>query len=134
MTSTSINTILLVEDHATTRNALRLLLEDENYTVVEAHDAKQALACVTRNAPSLIVTDLGLPGLNGIELTKAIRDLRRRISHIPIIMLTAADISDNRIRAIAAGCNAFLPKPVDFLTLSSTIANLIKSHERKRSH
>jgi CheY-like chemotaxis protein len=128
-------TILLVEDYADAREMLRLLLEDLNYQVLEAKNARQALELAVRHEPDLVLTDFGLPDTDGIELIRQLRRLGESMSHVPIIMLTAFDREQYFHSAIAAGCTTFLSKPIDFERLEPIIAKLItETYASKYNH
>jgi CheY-like chemotaxis protein len=124
--------ILLVEDSADSREMLRLLLEDLNYFVWEAKGADEAFKMLLSHPPDLILTDFGLPDVDGIELTRKVRGLGDRRSQLPIVMLTAFDLDDYYQSAIKAGCSAFLTKPVDFPTLESVISRLIRNYRGEK--
>src|SRR5437762_4656140 len=108
-------TILLVEDHADSREMLRVLLESLlNYEVLSAENYEQAMDVAIFGQPNLILTDLGLPGTDGIELVRQLRKYDGRLRRVPIIMVTAFDSNQCYHSALAAGCNALLTKPIEF--------------------
>jgi|SRR5882724_198947 len=105
--------ILLVEDYESFRNSLKQLLELEGYSVIEAETGEEALEQAQKRLPDLILMDLTLPGIDGLEATRRIRaisDLRST----PIIALSAYDAEDFRKDAKTAGCNDYVTKPIDF--------------------
>lgn len=104
--------VLIVEDYADTRLMLRLLLEGEGYAVVEAADGRQAVEEARRQCPDLILMDLHLPGVDGVEATRIIREMSEMCA-VPVIAVTAMDPDECRQRAILAGCNDFILKPPD---------------------
>ena len=104
--------ILVVEDHEDTRMMLRLLLEMENFVVLEAEDGEAALNAAVQQVPDLILMDLSLPGVNGITATQLIRK-HRLIAETPIIFLSGRSEPAQRAAAHAAGGNDFLVKPID---------------------
>jgi len=114
-------TILLVEDDPLLRDAMRLLLEDAGYTVVEAGTAAQASAAALAELPGLILLDLGLPDRHGLELA---RELTPR-SGIPIVALTGRAGADERRRCLEAGCRDYLAKPIEPRQLIAKIQELI---------
>ncbi len=100
--------IVLVEDHALTRAGLRAALVDAGFDVVgEAADGPRGLAEVMRLAPDVAVVDLGLPGMDGIELTKR---LRESAAHTKIVILTMHDLDSEVLAALAAGADAYCVK------------------------
>lgn len=105
-------TILVIEDYVDSRQMLRLLLQEEGYQVFTAGNAEEALALVRTKRVDLIVTDFGLPGMDGITLVRRFRDLESPVKSVPIIMLTALENEDCNQAAMAAGCSGFLGKPV----------------------
>lgn len=112
MTTTTSATILLVEDDTLLRHAFRLLLEDAGYEVLEAGTAAEALASVERQAPALILLDLGLPDRPGLEVVRELSgDPATR--HIPIVALTGRVGPDEQQACIDAGCTEYLAKPIE---------------------
>jgi DNA-binding NarL/FixJ family response regulator len=100
--------VVLVEDHALTRAGLRAALVDAGFDVVgEADDGPRGLAEVVRLAPDVAVIDLGLPGIDGIELTKR---LRETAAHTKIVILTMHDLDSEVLAALAAGADAYCVK------------------------
>ena len=115
--------ILLVDDN----NELRIFMYNrliESYHVVEAEDGEEALAKIRSEIPDIIVTDLMMPRMDGIELTDRIRK-DFTISHIPIIMLTARHSPDDRVKAMEYGADGYITKPFDIELLLARIDNLL---------
>ncbi len=115
--------ILLVDDN----RELRLFMYNsliENYRVVEAEDGVEALEVIRREMPDIVVTDLMMPNMDGIEL---IGNIRRdfSISHIPVIMLTAKHSPDERIKAMEYGADGYITKPFSIELLQARIDNLL---------
>jgi CheY-like chemotaxis protein len=119
-------TILLVEDYKDSREMIRLLLEDLSYRILEAQNGKEALDLASRKTPDLVLTDFNLPDIDGTALIRRLRKLSEKMSRIPIIMLTARDPRELYELAMAAGCTAFLTKPVSFAVLEKTINRLLE--------
>jgi two-component system, cell cycle response regulator len=103
-------TILIAEDHPDSREALAALLEAFGFQVLLAVNGVEAVAVARRDCPDLILMDVMMPGLDGLEATRQIRDFPET-RHIPIITLTALDQA--RERAMEAGANDFLAKPIN---------------------
>jgi two-component system cell cycle response regulator DivK len=119
-----VTTILLVEDDAMNRDMIARQLEWEGYEVIMAGDGLQAIAIARSARPQLILMDMGLPVLNGWESTARIKaDPETRA--IPVIALTAFAMAEDRARSLAAGCDAFETKPIDFRRLMALIRQLI---------
>jgi CheY-like chemotaxis protein len=116
--------ILLVEDNEPSRDALARRLERRGYRVVTAIDGEQAVAIARAALPQLILMDLGLPVVDGWEATRRLKgDPATR--HIPIIVLSAHAMTNDRELALAAGGNDFDTKPVRFAQLLEKIEALL---------
>jgi two-component system, cell cycle response regulator DivK len=117
-------TILLVEDNEASRDALARRLERRGYQVLLAVDGQQAVSVGQAAKPDLILMDLGLPGIDGWEATRQLKaDASSR--HIPIIVLSAHAMTNDRELALAAGGNEFDTKPVRFQQLLGKIQSLL---------
>jgi DNA-binding response OmpR family regulator len=112
--------ILIVDDDKDLLTALNLRLRSNNYNVVFANDGALALTIARKESPDLIILDIGLPGGDGFMVMNRLKTLSS-LSNIPIIILTAKDPLVNQRRAVKAGAEAFLQKPVDNEQLLSTI-------------
>ncbi|MET4576047.1 response regulator [Ottowia thiooxydans] len=116
--------ILLVEDNEMNRDMLTRRLTRRGYAVVAAVDGVAAVEAALQEQPDVVLMDMGLPVLDGWEATRRIKADPRTAS-IPVIALTAHAMADDRERALAAGCDDFDTKPVDFERLRAKIAVLI---------
>ncbi|MCA1814903.1 MAG: response regulator [Acidobacteria bacterium] len=116
-------TILVAEDDDDNRFVMRTLLELRGYSVVEASNGQEALEIAEREAPDLILMDLKMPVLNGLAATRLIRQRQRR--RVPIVALSAYDPTQHRAVAIAAGCDDYALKPVDYERLELIIETLL---------
>ena len=116
--------ILLVEDNEMNRDMLGRRLARRGYEVVAALDGDQGIAMAQSEAPALILMDMSLPGLNGWDATRQLRALPET-RDIPIIALTAHAMSDDRAKALAAGCDDFDTKPIDLARLLEKIEALL---------
>jgi CheY-like chemotaxis protein len=117
-------TILLVEDNEASRDALSRRLERRGYRVVLAGDGEQAVSLAQAAAPDLILMDLGLPVVDGWEATRRIK-ADASTSHIPVIVLSAHAMTNDRDMAIAAGGDDFDSKPIRFPELLQKIEVLL---------
>ena len=117
-------TILVVEDYEDASLAMRLALEDQGYRILEAADGAQAVEVAARERPEVILMDLSLPVLDGLAATERIR-ADPALRDTVIVAVTAHQEQDYRARALAAGCNAFVTKPVDFAWLKDLLDNLL---------
>jgi two-component system, cell cycle response regulator DivK len=116
--------IMVVEDNEPSRDALARRLERRGYKVVLAQDGLEAVALGRRTLPDLIVMDLGLPGIDGWEATRRLKS-DGATQHIPIIVLSAHAMTNDREMALAAGGDDFDTKPVRFQQLLDKIESLI---------
>ena len=116
--------ILLVEDNEMNRDMLSRRLMKRSYEVIMAVDGLEALEVAQASAPDLILMDMSLPVLDGWEATRRLKAMPTT-REIPIIALTAHALSGEREKALAAGCDDFDTKPVDFLQLMSKIDALL---------
>src|SRR4029434_231261 len=112
--------ILLVEDNEMNRDMLSRRLARRGYDVAIAVDGEQGVTMARSEAPALILMDMSLPGLDGWEATRQINAAHATRS-IPVIALTAHAMAGDREKSIAAGCDDFDTKPVDFARLIEKI-------------
>ncbi len=117
-------TVLLVEDTEDNRFMMRRLLEMSGYHVIEATNGEEAVRLADSERPDLILMDLSLPVIDGLAATRAIRKLAG-CKDTPIVAVSAHDTSDFQGEALAAGCNSYITKPIDFSQLEILIARLL---------
>jgi CheY-like chemotaxis protein len=117
-------TILLVEDDEDTRYLMQLEMERRGYRVIEAEDGEKAVNLAQQEYPDIILMDLSLPKMDGLEATKQIRELDG-MRAVPIVAVTAHQESDFREGAKASGFDAYVTKPIDFDWLSELIVGLL---------
>jgi CheY-like chemotaxis protein len=116
--------ILLVEDNEMNRDMLSRRLQKQGYEVVIAVDGEEGVAKAQNEAPALILMDMSLPGVDGWEATRRLK-AAPRTQKIPVIALTAHAMTDDRDKAMAAGCDDFDTKPVELPRLLSKIQALL---------
>jgi CheY-like chemotaxis protein len=116
--------VLLVEDTEDNRFMMRRLLEMSGYRVVEATNGEEAVKLAESEQPALILMDLSLPVIDGLAATRAIRKLDG-MKEVPIVAVSAHDTSDFQGEALAAGCNSYITKPIDFSELELLLARLL---------
>ena len=119
-----VGTILVVEDYDDVRSMLKLLLESEQFRVLEAVNGPEALKVLKTGHPDIIVTDLGLPGFDGFETIRRIRKTDG-FQNTPIIVLTAHNEQAAYEIAFRAGTNYFMAKPVDFDELELLLQHIL---------
>lgn len=117
-------TVLVVDDDEDIRLAMRLSLEDFGYHVVEAGDGEEAVEVAWRTCPNIILMDLSLPVVDGLTATKRIRQ-DPQMKDVPIVAVTAHYEAQFRANALAAGCNAYTTKPIDFDWLNELLGQLL---------
>jgi two-component system, OmpR family, response regulator MprA len=115
--------VLVVDDDRAVREALRRALTLGGYEVQVADDGKQALESVVRSLPEAVVLDIGLPGIDGLELC---RQVRRLGNHVPILMLTARDAVADRIDGLDVGADDYMVKPFDVGELKARLRALLR--------
>ncbi len=116
--------ILLVEDNEMNRDMLSRRLQKNGYEVVMAVDGEEGVAKAQSEAPALILMDMSLPGIDGWEATRRLKTAPQT-QNIPVIALTAHAMSDDRDKALAAGCDDFDTKPVELPRLLSKMQALL---------
>ena len=116
--------ILVVDDNPRNLKLAFDVLEDAGYEVVEAADAEEAQIMIDRNLPDLILMDIALPGMDGLTLTRKIK-ANERTKHIRIIALTAFAMKGDDRKALAAGCDGYITKPIDIHQLPVQVAEIL---------
>ena len=117
-------TILVVEDFEDNRFMMRRLLEMSGYHVVEAVNGEEAVTLACSELPQLILMDLSLPQLDGLAATRRIRQ-HPELKDVPIVAVSAHDTADFHADALAAGCNDYVTKPIDFDELEALLNRLL---------
>ena|SRR5579864_1320681 len=112
--------VLIVEDDAPSMLLATATLEEEGYDVASAGSAEEALPLIGRRSPDLILMDIQLPGMDGLELTRRLKS-DQSTARIPVVALTAHTMPLHERAAMAAGCAAFLAKPVSPAVLSAEV-------------
>jgi two-component system cell cycle response regulator DivK len=123
---------MVVEDFEDNRFMMRRLLEMSGFQVLEAINGEQAVELARREHPALILMDLSLPLLDGLAATRRIRqyeDLR----DVPIVAVSAHDTADFHADALAAGCNDYVTKPIDFDQLEALLNRLLPENSEQAS-
>jgi len=118
--------VLLVEDNAMNRRMAEFLLRSKGFTVYQATTGEEALLMAREELPDLIVMDLQLPGMDGYAATRTLKaDALTR--HIPVVAMTAYAMTGDRERALAAGCDGYITKPIDTQEFPRVVARYLAS-------
>jgi len=117
-------TVLVAEDSADTRSMLKRAFELKGYHVFEAEDGRQALEMAKKHRPSLMVIDLNMPVLDGLETIKTFREREINGERTPIVAITAYDYYGMEEAALEIGCNKYLAKPLDLAELDRALKSL----------
>ncbi len=117
--------ILIVDDNPANMKLVRVLLSAEGYNVRTALDAKEALAELKTSKPDLILMDIQLPGMDGLELTRQLKS-DPATEDIKIVGLTAYAMRGDQERILAAGCDGYIPKPIDTRTLANSVKGYLE--------
>ena len=119
--------VLIVDDNPTNLKLARIVLEDAGFAVETANDAEEAQQRLETRRPRLILMDLQLPGVDGLELTRRLKaDPKYR--DIVVVALTAYAMKGDAEKARAAGCDGYVTKPIDTEALARLVAELILAH------
>ena len=117
--------VLVIEDNEKNRYLISFILKAEGYKVIEAITGEDGIEMAIREHPDLILMDIQLPGIDGYETTRRIR-IAHGAEKIPIIALTSYAMTGDRERAIAAGCNGYVEKPINPDTIMDEIQKFLK--------
>lgn len=118
-------TIMLIEDNIDMCRMLQLQLRSNSYNVLTAHDGEEGLKKIYQHHPDIIITDLMMPGMDGMQLLRAVRQ-DFNISHIPVIVLTAKNTEEDKLTSVRSGANAFIAKPFSSSYLMARINQLLE--------
>lgn len=117
-------TVLTVDDSASIRSAVAFALEPKGYKVVQAADGREGLAALKSNAVNLVITDLNMPNMNGIEMIRAVRG-DRSFDGVPIVLLTTESQKDKMMEGKQAGAAGWIVKPFDEQKICAVVAKMI---------
>ena len=130
------NRVLVVDDERVNRNLLKHMLTPLGYEVELAEDGTEALRKVGEDPPDVILLDILMPDLDGFQVARKLKEQESTFS-IPVVMVTALEAVEDRIRALSAGANDFLSKPVDKVELQATVAAQMQVkayHDHMKNH
>jgi len=117
--------ILVVDDNPTNLKLACSVLEISGYTVEGAYDADEALRSIDQSMPELILMDIGLPGMDGLTLTRKLK-AQESTRQILIVALTAFAMKGDEQRMLAAGCDGYIAKPIDTRALATQVAEYLE--------
>lgn len=120
-------TVLVIDDNTDIRQYERTLLQDE-YIVLEAADGKEGLAVALKEVPDLVICDVMMPVMDGLEFTKRLKT-NTATSHIPVIMLTAKNLEEHRAEGYEHGADSYITKPFHSKVLLARIENLLRQRQ-----
>ena len=120
----SLPKILLVEDFDDTRLMMKMWLEKRGYLVIEAETGEQAITLAQQEAPDLIIMDVMMPGMNGLDATQRIRQYQA-LRRTPIVAVSAYGADEYRRLALDAGCNEYVSTPFEPVALAELITSLL---------
>src|ERR1700704_2668689 len=120
--------ILIVDDHEDNIELLRARLEARGYEVEGANDGQAALDAVERSCPDLILLDVMMPKMDGMEVVRRLKAKResKELPFIPVIMQTALDSTENKVEGLDAGADDYITKPINFAELEARVNSLLR--------
>ena len=124
--------VLVIDDHPTNRKLLSLTLTVDGFSVLTAGTGELGLEAVRNERPAVVYTDVQLPDVNGLEIARRIK-ADPDTADIVVVALTAFAMAEDRDRALAAGCDGFLAKPIDTRTLGFTTDQFLAAGPRPRN-
>lgn len=124
--------VLVVDDHASIRDYVSQLLSEANYKVLTASNGEEGWNLALRQVPDLVVCDVSMPILGGLELCRRLKD-HEITSHIPVVLLTANSLDDHRAEGYDSGADAYITKPFNGKVLLSRIENLLVNRQKLRN-
>ncbi|MDD4859124.1 MAG: response regulator [Dehalococcoidales bacterium] len=116
--------VLIVEDNPLNMRLIEMTLRTGGYHLLRAADGEDALAMARKEKPSLIIMDIQLPGMSGLEVTRLLRR-SPEFAGTPIIALTAYAMKGDETRFLEAGCSAYVPKPIDIRKFPKLVADML---------
>lgn len=124
--------ILIVEDEPDIREFIRQSLGD-SYQIIEAGDGREGLTSALEEEPDLIISDVMMPEMNGLELTRAIKT-DQRTCHLPVILLTARAALEHKLEGLEEGADSYIPKPFNSRHLQIRVRKLLENRAKIREH
>ena len=117
--------ILVVDDNQDSRELVVKVLKNKGYVMVEAVDGEEAVEKAVAEKPDLILLDISIPKLNGYEVTRVLKS-REEFKSIPVVALTAHAMKGDRTKALEAGCEGYITKPINVRELAAQVKSFIR--------
>jgi chemosensory pili system protein ChpA (sensor histidine kinase/response regulator) len=124
--------VLIVDDSMSVRRAVATLLEDQGYDIAQARDGLEAVKSMESTRPDVLITDLEMPNMNGLELAAHVRS-RPELSSLPVIMITSRSMDKHRRQAMTSGVDVYLTKPYSDQELLQHVATALSTRVEKRA-
>lgn len=116
--------ILAIDDNPANLALVSAILQHAGYDVVEAETAEEGLASLPAQPPDLVLVDIALPGMDGLAFTRALK-AQPRLAHIPVLAVTAFAMKSDEQKALDAGCDGYVTKPIDVHALPRVVAQAL---------
>ncbi len=117
--------VLLIEDNPMNMELATDLLEAAGFQLLNAQTADAGIAMAVTHRPDIILMDIALPGMDGLEATRRLKQ-DERTARIPVVALTASAMLGDDNKALSAGCSGYIPKPIDTRRFATTVAEFIE--------
>ena len=127
VTSGKAKTVLVVDDEYAARNIAEIVLRSDGYDVVLAENGREALDCAKRIHPDLILLDYQMPGMNGLEVCRHLRQ-ESVFEDTPVVFLTSMDTDGDKADGFAAGCTDYIAKPIEPMNFLPRIRATLQQH------
>jgi CheY-like chemotaxis protein len=122
-------TILVIEDNTKNMRLFRILLKKGQYEILEATNAEEGIAMAGKRKPDLILMDIQLPGMDGLSATRLIRNIAS-LREIPVVGLSSYAMEEDARKALEAGCDGYIVKPINTRTFLDTLKTYLKNGNR----
>jgi len=117
--------ILVIDDNPANLALAAAVLQRAGYDVIEAESGEEALALLSPEPPDLVLADIALPGMDGLAFTRALK-AQPRLAHIPVLAVTAFAMKSDERKALDAGCDGHVTKPIDIHALPELVAQALR--------
>ncbi|HLA00029.1 MAG TPA: response regulator [Thermodesulfovibrionales bacterium] len=117
--------ILVVDDNQDSRELVVKVLKNKGYEIIEAIDGEEAVEKAIAQKPDLILLDISIPKLNGYEVTRILKG-KEEVKDIPVVALTAHAMKGDRLKALEAGCEGYITKPINVRELPAQVKSFIR--------